>query len=245
MGKVLIEQSPLFRLVLRECENVLASLDDKPAWSIIDEISKTGEDSNIYKSAYSQPLCTALQLGLVVLWRSWGVSPTAVIGHSSGEIAAAHAAGIISLEHAIIIAYYRGLYLSSSVPNLSNSEPRGSMCAVGMSEVDANTFVEEYLDQVQLAAVNSPSNCTFSGDRDAIRNIVEKCAQNGTFCRELRVDMGKHSIFHMMLCLSTDALCQLIIRTMCCQRRLGMRKHSQLRECYLWRQSQLVICSRL
>lgn len=190
MGKQLIEQSPLFYATLLECDHVLSTLPDGPSWSIIDELSKPKETSQIYKSSFSQPLCTALQLGLVKLWQSWGVTPTAVMGHSSGEIGAAFAAGYISLRDAIIIAYYRGLFLGSDAP-VASLGPKGAMCAVGLSDFDSQKLLESYRGRVALAAINSPSSCTLSGDDDAIKEIVDACAEDGTFCRALRVDMGK------------------------------------------------------
>ncbi|KAL9119068.1 MAG: hypothetical protein Q9187_004377 [Circinaria calcarea] len=196
MGKLLIDQSPIFKAVVSECEEILASLPDKPSWSIIEELSKTGDSSNVYQSAFSQPLCTALQLGLVVLWESWGLVPSTVIGHSSGEIAAAYTAGFISLRDAIITAYYRGLYISD-IASEASAWPKGSMCAIGLSVEDTRKRLTEYEGRVQLAAVNSPSSCTLSGKKDAIEEIVGICAKEGTFCRELRVDMAYHS--HYML----------------------------------------------
>ena len=197
MGKVLIEMSPLFKAVLVECEKVLATLPDKPSWSVIEELSKAPKFSNVYQAAFSQPLSTALQLGLVHLWKCWGLVPTAVVGHSSGEITAAYAAGIISLRDAIIVAYYRGLYSGSRVSNSSNSNPKGAMCAISLSEKGAMEIVEKFGGQIQLAAVNSRTSCTLSGDKDAIEKIVSMCKQSGTFCRELRVDLAYHS--HHML----------------------------------------------
>ena len=185
MGKALIEQSQLFENVLRKCEEVLAQLPDRPSWSIVDEIRKCPNESKIYDSLYSQPLCTALQLGLVILLRSWGISPAAVVGHSSGEIAAAYTAEFLSLENAIIVAYYRGVFLDRATQS-----SKGRMCAVGMSQVDALRLLEQYKGSVQLAAVNSPDNCTLSGDIEPIEEIQQYCKQNAIFCRKLRVDTG-------------------------------------------------------
>lgn len=87
MGRSLIEYSPLFRKTINECDSILAGLSDKPSWSIVKELQKGPEETNVHKAQYSQPLCTALQLGLVTLLESWGLKPDVVIGHSSGEIA--------------------------------------------------------------------------------------------------------------------------------------------------------------
>ncbi|KAK6359052.1 hypothetical protein TWF696_000222 [Orbilia brochopaga] len=202
MGKELIEKSTLFRLVLEECDRILQTLPDGPDWSIIEELQKPKATSRVYISTFSQPLCTTLQLGLIELWRSWGISPDAVVGHSSGEIGAAYAAGIISLRDAIITAFYRGLFLSSSAQAESeNSGPKGAMCAIGLSQEKANKVVRKHKGKIALAAINSPTSCTLSGDQDAIDAVVKACAEDGTFCRALRVDMAYHS--HHMVPLSS------------------------------------------
>ncbi|EPS39320.1 hypothetical protein H072_6929 [Dactylellina haptotyla CBS 200.50] len=198
MGKGLIEKSTLFRSILEECDRILQTLPDGPDWSIIDELKKPKETSRVYISTFSQPLCTALQLGLIELWKSWGIRPDAVVGHSSGEIGAAYAAGIISLRDAIITAFYRGLFLSSSAQAKSETKgPKGAMCAIGLSQEKANKIVHKHKGKIALAAINSPTSCTLSGDQDAIDAVVKACAEDGTFCRALKVDMAYHS-HHMV-----------------------------------------------
>lgn len=186
MGMSLMDHCPLFRSVLHECDRLLSELADPPAWTIIEELSKAKETSNIYKAEFSQPLCTALQLGLVAVLGSWGVTPDAVVGHSSGEIGAAYAAGIISLRDAMAVSYYRGLVLDCRTAQKSE----GSMCAVGLNESDAKALIEGFAGSVQIAAINSPSSCTLSGDIDAIRKIVMQLTEERQFCRELKVDHG-------------------------------------------------------
>ena len=186
MGISLIRSSPLFSAVMRECECHLSELPDRPCWSIIEELLKPQEASNIHKAEYSQPLYTALQLGLVTVFGSWGLTPDAVIGHSSGEIAAAYATGSISMRDAIVTSYYRGLVLGKA-----SHEPAGAMCAVGLDHHDTETLIHGYAGRVQIAAVNSATSRTLSGDRDAIQEIVEELVQKNNFCRKLRVDQGK------------------------------------------------------
>ena len=194
MGMSLIRNSPLFLAVMRECDRHLSELPDRPCWSIIDELLKPQDVSNVHRAEYSQPLCTALQLGLVMLFGSWGLTPDAVIGHSSGEIAAAYAADNISLRDAIVTSYYRGLVLGTASHDLP-----GAMCAVGLDHHEAETLIHDYAGRVQIAAVNSATSCTLSGDRDAIKEIVEVLVQKKTFCRELRVDQGKSYICRLSL----------------------------------------------
>ncbi|KAL8690210.1 MAG: hypothetical protein Q9218_004292 [Villophora microphyllina] len=190
MGCALIEHSPLFKSVIQECDEVLKGLPGGPPWSVIDELKKTKGDSNVNHAEYSQPLCTTLQVGLVSLLRSWGIRPDAVVGHSSGEIGAAFAAGLISLRTAILTAYYRG-HVLSSMNMLAQNERQGAMCAVGLCEIESRALLMDYDGKVQLAAVNSPCSCTISGDQNAIRRVHDVCASKGQFCRLLKVDRGK------------------------------------------------------
>lgn len=191
MGMSLIDQCPLFRSMIHECDRMLSELPDPPAWAIVEELSKAKASSNIYKAEFSQPLCTALQLGLVTVLESWGVTPNAVVGHSSGEICAAYTAGILSLRDAMAVSYYRGTVLGRG----PTQEPQGSMCAVGLHEVDAKAVIKKFADRVQIAAINSPNSCTLSGDTDAVKKIVQELNEEKRFSRELNVDQGSSQPF--------------------------------------------------
>ena len=196
MGRQLLETSATFARVIDICEKELSLLQDRPDWSLRQELCKPAKISRINISSFSQPLCTALQLGIVELFKEWGIIPKAVLGHSSGEIGAAYTAGILSLRDAIVTAYYRGLYMSSQ-NNGQKLQPRGAMCAIGLGEAGAQSLLDSYSGCVSLAAVNSPSSCTLSGDKSPIDEIVEHCKEQGIFCRALHVDTAYHS--HHML----------------------------------------------
>ena len=191
MGKQLLSSSRIFAAVIDECDKHLASLGDGPAWKISDELCKPPKLSKINISSFSQPLCTALQLGLIEIWREWGVVPRAVLGHSSGEVAAAFATGILSLRDAIVVAYYRGLYMSSD-GGTEIYGPKGAMCAVGMGKSQCKDLLRPFPGRAVVAAINSTNSCTISGDEDAIIKISEIAKDRGFFCRVLRVDMGKN-----------------------------------------------------
>lgn len=193
MGLAFLDQSPLFKSVLQECDVALKALPNGPVWSIIEELAKFKGKSKVTEAEYAQPLCTALQIAIVCLLRCWGIRPDAVVGHSSGEIAAAFAAGMVSLRVAIITAYYRGLLFANNSGSPTKMASRGSMCAVGMSEDDCMGLIDNSKGQVQLAAINSPRSCTLSGERAAIHGIVEMCNKQGQFCRVLKVDRGDHT----------------------------------------------------
>ncbi|EKG19785.1 Beta-ketoacyl synthase [Macrophomina phaseolina MS6] len=191
MGRELLDKSPLFQQTLERCDAVLQTLPDRPDWTCARELRKSADKSRVAQSIISQPLCAAVQLALVDHLRAWGIVPTAVVGHSSGEIAAAYAAGILSFENAIICAFYRGLYMSQS------SDKRGAMIAVGMSEAEGRAELQAYQGRVALAAVNSPSSLTLSGDEDAVLALKEKLEDRRVFVRQLRVEQAFHS-HHMV-----------------------------------------------
>lgn len=125
MAKELVEHYPEFKDDLAHLGNVLARLPHPPSWDLIDELLKPEANSRLNEAEFAQPLCTAIQVALVNFLERMGVVPSAVVGHSSGEIAAAYASGAITADEAITIAYYRGRCALRSTRT-------GAMAAVGM-----------------------------------------------------------------------------------------------------------------
>jgi len=162
-----------------------------------DELSKDASCSLINEAHISQPACTAVQLALTDLLRSWNVLPTAVAGHSSGEIGAAYAAGILPLKSCMAIAYYRGMVttlLKKKYPNL-----KGSMMAVGCSKEEVGPLIARLTaKEVKIACYNSPSSLTISGDEPAIDELHDIMEETQIFNRKLQVEMAYHS-HHMEL----------------------------------------------
>nr|ALQ32946.1 putative polyketide synthase [Fusarium sacchari] len=198
MGKTMMETSSQFRESIQKCEEALRDIPDAPTWSLMDELMASEEKSRIGEAAISQPLCTATQIAIVDVLASAGVHFDAVVGHSSGEISAVYAAGLLSATDAMRIAYYRGLYAKhASGP----SGAKGSMMAVGMGSEDATAFCdqEQFKGRISLAASNSPSSATISGDEDAILEAKEILEEQKTFARLLKVDTAYHS-HHMRAC---------------------------------------------
>jgi len=198
MGRGLIISSPLFRESIERCEEVLARLPDGPSWSLKAELIADEENSRLSEAALSQPLCTALQIALVDLLRAAGVKLDAVVGHSSGEIAAVYAAGIITATAAMQIAYYRGYHAKLARGAQGQS---GAMMAVGISYESALSFCArpEFFGRVVVAASNSPLSVTLSGDQDAIKEVKEHFDNEKIFARLLKVDTAYHS-HHMIPC---------------------------------------------
>lgn len=199
MARNLIRYVPQFRESLERSEKYLDELADGPSWSLVGELlAATEGESNVGSSAFSQPLCSAVQLALVDLWKALNVKPDAVIGHSSGEIGAAYAAGVIDAQDAIRIAYYRGKHMSA----IKSSGRGGGMLAVGLSEDLALELVlrPEYGQRICVAAVNSPSSCTLSGDREVLVAVKERLDQDKIFARMLLVDTAYHCKAHLQSC---------------------------------------------
>ncbi|KAI0403744.1 polyketide synthase PksB [Xylaria palmicola] len=200
MGAILLESSAYARQRISELDSALQSLpeEDRPRWTILNELLAGIGDSRISEAALSQPLCTAVQILLVDILHTVAVTFTAVTGHSSGEIGAAYAAGLLSADDAIRIAYYRGLYAKlAASPNGS----KGGMMAVGTSHQNALDFCQQqkYLGRIAVAAVNSSSSVTLSGDIDAIDEAHAEFKDKQIFARKLKVDTAYHSA-HMLPC---------------------------------------------
>lgn len=134
----------------------------------------------------SQPLVTALQLSILAVLNAAGVSCNAVAGHSSGEIAAAVAAGYLTPENAIKIAYYRG----KATSNVTFDTPVG-MLAVGLGVEKAQPYLDD--TAVQIACINSPDSVTLSGKRSELQDLESNIKKDGHFARLLQVDAAYHS----------------------------------------------------
>ncbi|KAH6636358.1 hypothetical protein F5144DRAFT_619703 [Chaetomium tenue] len=177
MGRELLRHS-VFRASIDEAEAYITSLGCP--WSVTEELSRDATTSRINDPELSQALCTALQVALVDLLTHWGVRPKAVVGHSSGEICAAYAAGILSREDAWKTAYWRGVR-STQIKTLS-PDRKGAMMAVAMSEEAAREYLAKVEEgDVVIACINSPNSVTISGDDHAV-SAVEKLLTADNIC---------------------------------------------------------------
>lgn len=164
-------------------------------FSAIEELQRGKSTSRLRMPQYSQGLCTVLQVGLVELLESWDIRPVAVVGHSSGEIAAAYCQGSISREDAWRVAYFRGV-LSAKLKACGID---GSMMAAGISPEGASDIISKLAPKkVHIACVNSPGSVTLSGDAEAMDVVYDALRERGIFVRKLQVDVAYHSP-HMQL----------------------------------------------
>lgn len=165
-------------------------------FDLIEEILKDDITSRISLPEIAQPAITAIQVALVDMFHSFGIKPSAVVGHSSGEIAAAFAAGAISREAAWEIAYYRGLAAGSIIHRAPKL--KGGMLAAAMSAEEATLQIQDFGSSIQIACINSPRSVTLSGDAFAIELLAKNLEAKGIFCRVLKVQTAYHSS-HMRL----------------------------------------------
>ncbi|KAJ3962935.1 hypothetical protein N0V92_000371 [Colletotrichum tropicale] len=186
MGAELLQSNQTFARSMRQMDKVLSALPDRPSWTLVDELLEPAETSNLHKAYLSQPICTAVQVALVdALQEAAGIRPFAVVGHSSGEMAAAYAAGRLTANEAIIAAYCRGV-ASSEVTKI------GAMAAVGMGRAKTAPFLTS---GVVIACENSPSSVTISGDTERVENVLSeiRTAYPEVLARLLKVEKAYHS----------------------------------------------------
>ncbi|GKT69670.1 polyketide synthase [Colletotrichum tofieldiae] len=167
-------------------------------FDLAEEIMKAKTESRIQEPHISQPSTTAVQVALVDLLRSCNITPSSVVGHSSGEIAAAYASTAITREAAWALAYYRG----QSASLLATVAPylKGAMCAASMTSSEASHYLEnrDRDSDLQVACINSPSSVTISGDRSDVLRMRDELKSRRVLCKVLDVDIAYHSR-HMRL----------------------------------------------
>ena len=183
MGRELIEQEPVFRQMVDRCDAVFSRLS---GWSLTGALLASEAASQMNEPRVSQPTSFAIQAGLTVLLKSWGVSPDAVTGHSTGEVGAAWVTGMLSLEEALTVTYHR-----SRLQHTLNNE--GRMLAVALSEPAATTLLEGLESLLSIASVNSPESVVLSGDPIAMEEMATFLEKEGVFNRFLQVGVAYHS----------------------------------------------------
>jgi acyl transferase domain-containing protein/NADPH:quinone reductase-like Zn-dependent oxidoreductase len=190
MGVELMAYYPSFASSIRRLDQVLGDLPNGPEWTLEDILNEDASTSRVNEAEFSQPLCTAIQVALVNLLESWGIEPAVTVGHSSGEIGAAYAAGLVSFNEAIIAAYFRGKVVA-------NINTNGSMMAVGLGAEAVQAYLSGFEDKVVVACHNSPALVTLSGDADALDAVKGKLDADKVFARTVSTGGKAYHSFHM------------------------------------------------
>jgi acyl transferase domain-containing protein len=183
MGCELLKTETRFRDTIAFCDELLRPL---APWSLLDELNLPEERSRLAETEIGQPALFAIQVGLAALWKSWGLSPDCVVGHSVGEIAALHVAGALDLPEAIRIVFHRARTMQRATGN-------GRMVAVSLDEQAAARVVAPYGSRLGIGAVNGPSSVVLSGEAIALNEVVASLEQRGVNCRMLPVNYAFHS----------------------------------------------------
>jgi acyl transferase domain-containing protein len=183
MGRQLFQTQPTFRKSLEQCAEILRPCLLKPLLEVL--YPEPGRASPLDETAYTQPALFALEYSLAQLWRSWGIEPAAVLGHSVGEYVAACVAGVFSLEH--------GLKLMAERARLMQALPAGGeMAAVFADETQVAAVLARH-DGVSLAALNGPDNTVISGAGSVVQAVLAELARRGIRAQRLTVSHAFHS----------------------------------------------------
>ena len=182
MGRELMASEPVFMEAIRECDRFFVKI---AGWSILAALQADEQSSRMAKTAVAQPANFAIQIALTALWENWGIKPDAVIGHSVGEVASAYISGALSLEDAIKVSFHRSRLQATTAG-------MGTMLAAGLQEQTAIALLADF-DRVSVAAINSPTSVTLSGEETQLRTIAGKLQQMNIFNRFLEVETAYHS----------------------------------------------------
>ncbi|HEX6563422.1 MAG TPA: acyltransferase domain-containing protein [Chthoniobacterales bacterium] len=183
MGRELLTSMPVFRREIGRCAE---EMKRHVSWDLLEELERDEVDSRLRDTEVAQPALFALQLALAAVWRSWGIVPDALVGHSAGEVSAAYLSGALSFENAVMTICHRGRLMRRATG-------LGKMAALEITEAEAEELLRPYGDQISIAAVNSPTSIVISGDGAAIEWVVKTAAEQGTRAKTLPVDYAFHS----------------------------------------------------
>ncbi|MEU0812582.1 SDR family NAD(P)-dependent oxidoreductase, partial [Streptomyces sp. NPDC005970] len=184
MGARLLEESPVFAERMAECAAALASFTD---WSLMDVVRQVEGAASLERVDVVQPVSWAMMVSLAALWRSHGVVPDAVVGHSQGEIAAACVAGALSLEDGARVVALRSQAIARRLAGA------GGMASVPLPVVEVEARLERWDGRVSVAAVNGPRSVVVSGDREALDELIEELTGEDVRVRRIAVDYASHS----------------------------------------------------
>ena len=190
MGRQLAISSTVFRESLEECSDALSARTD---WSLLDVVNERAGAAPLERIDVVQPALFAIMLSIAAVWRSYGLRPAGVVGHSQGEIAAACITGVLSLEDAAHIVVAR----SKALLELSGS---GSMLSIQLPSDDVHELLNSWPGRISIAAVNGPSAVVVSGDPVAIKELDVRLTQIGIRVKRIVSDVAGHSSFVDPIC---------------------------------------------
>ncbi|MDT5043039.1 MAG: candicidin polyketide synthase FscB, partial [Actinoplanes sp.] len=183
MAAELIESSPVFAERIRECATALSRYVD---WSVLDVLRGADDAPPLDRVDVVQPVLFAMMVSLAEVWRGHGVQPTAVVGHSQGEIAAACVAGALSLDDAARVVALRSRIIARDLAG------RGGMVSVAQSAAETRDRIGRWADRLSIATVNGPRAVVVAGEPDALAELIADCEQDGVRAKRVPVDYASH-----------------------------------------------------
>jgi len=190
MGRDLFDKEKVFERTIRECNRAFGKyINPDKEWSILEfmtqKISK--EDLLLLQDIdVIQPLTFAIQIALAQLWKSWGIYPSSVIGHSMGEVAAAYIAGFLSLDAAAQIICTRSQLMHQTTG-------QGGMLLAEITVNQAKKIIADYQGKLSIAVTNSEKSTVLSGDSDAIDTVINQLVKQDIFAKRINVTVASHS----------------------------------------------------
>lgn len=194
MGRELMRTEKVFRDVMEACAAAMAPY---ARFSLLEELAKDEKTTRVGETEVCQPAIFAMQLALAELWKSWGVLPASVMGHSVGELAAACVAGILTMEDAAHIIVVRAQVMSGCARHV------GAMLAVGLDEAGAEELIAKHDTTASIAAYNGPRALTIAGLRTSLEKMSAELEARQVFNRFVRV---QHPFHHALMQPGADAL---------------------------------------
>jgi len=183
MGRELMKNEPVFRETMERCA---AAMKPWARFALLEELARTEETSQMHRTEIAQPSIFAMQVALAELWKSWGIEPAAVVGHSVGEIAAACVAGVFSLEEGARVIVLRSRFMDGC------ARGAGTMLAVGLGEEEARALIARHDRTVTISAFNGPRSLTLAGAKISLEAMLAELEPQGVFARLVRVDHPFH-----------------------------------------------------
>ncbi|MCG8422988.1 MAG: type I polyketide synthase [Proteobacteria bacterium] len=184
MGRELYETEPVFRDMLDRCAELLQVQVDRP---LLEVMFAPEDDRTVHRTGYTQPALVALEIALAAQWRAWGIEPDLLMGHSVGELAAAHLAGVMSLDDVLTLISARAR-LMDGLPD------GGEMWTLFASRDQVADIVASQNGRVSIAASNGPANVVISGVAPAVRGVVSHFEKQGVRVKQLVVSHAFHSV---------------------------------------------------
>ncbi|MDJ0380466.1 acyltransferase domain-containing protein [Streptomyces sp. G-G2] len=183
MGRELLAQQPVFHDAMHQCDRLVREF---AGFSVVEQVQLSAEEARLDELDVLQPTMVSLQIALTALWRSWGITPDAVVGHSMGEIAAAHTAGGLTLREAMMVACRR----SALLRRISG---KGALATTELSPAEAHAVAEASGGAISVAGENSPRSTVLAGDSRSLAALVGELEERDVYCRVIKGTVASHS----------------------------------------------------